>query len=270
MSYILRFLYNTFIKKKNDLNEEFIIISKDTIMESSTDTNSEVMNLTSCTDSLDKSSCNSYYFDLTVGNYMNIIKWMMLYYSIEFVLNKYNRFFHYRFNNVSNYADLICASINTIYFLQYQNLYVIVAYYFYDLLRMFIQKEKDLGMVIHHITTLIGISVCTSNTCYTILINNTVNVKKNDIFLYSKKLIENSPFNYLFPRLSNILVICLTSTTTFWWLTYRTYNLLTFKVPSVYYTTLQYSLLTLNIGYTYFMIKSLRTSIKKFIQLNKN
>ena len=269
MNYIFSSINWLFTKKKNDLNEEYIIISKEgnTIMTEDYLVSNNSYPL-SCENNLNTIDCNTYLFDLSIGNAFNIISWMTLYYSLVFVINQYNSVAHYKYINVLNYADLLCASFNTIYFLYSKNVYVMISYYLYDLLRMYIQGEKDHAMVFHHITTLSGLCVCPANSCYAILINNTVAVKVNDVFLYSKKLIENSPLNSLFPRFSNILIICLTSTTTFWWMTYRTHNLLTFKAPSLFYTTLQYSLLALTIGYSYIMTKSLRSSIRKFIHLN--
>jgi len=257
-----------FAKKKNDLNEEYIIISKE---DNTTMTDFLVSNTSyplSCENNLNTINCNNYLYDLSVGNAFNIMRWITLYYSLVFIMDRYTSIFENKYINVLNYADLLCASFNTIYFLYSKNVYVMISYYLYDLLRMYIQGERDHAMVFHHITTLSGLCVCPANSCYTILINNTVAVKVNDVFLYSKKLIENSPLNSLFPRFSNILVICLTSTTTFWWMTYRTHNLLTFRAPSLFYTTLQYSLLALTVGYSYIMTKSLRSSIKKFIHLN--
>ena len=275
-------------KNKNYLDEEYIIINLDkkTMSTFTEDTdgclacyfdramfneyksyNEELDQVIPACYNKINSNCFNYFYDISIYNIQNIIIWFSMYYFALFLLKKYNSTYSVQFSNVYNYADLLCASFNTLYFIYTKNVYFLIAYYFYDLLRMGIYKEKDYFMVFHHLITLIGLIICPSNSCYDLIINNTIAVKVNDIFLYNRKLIENSPLNKYYPRLSSVLIVGLTSYTAFNWITFRTYNLLTFIVPSKLYTYLQYGLLSLTIGYSYIMLKSLKSSFKKMIAL---
>jgi hypothetical protein len=217
-----------------------------------------------CDANLLTSICIEYYLSITILN-VCILKWAVIYSSIYALLNKYNSIFKYKFNDIATYADSVCSTINTVYFITCHDVQFIIGYYLYDMIRMYIQSENDPSLVFHHLVSIIGFGICPTATCHDEIINNGIIIKRNDVILFGKRLIENSPLYSIYPRMCNFAIMVITSTNIYFWLFHRAYFLLVNSIDSYIQKGVQVGLIITSIGYSYIMYKSLIKTYRKLI-----
>ena len=222
------------------------------------------MNAYNCDANLLTSICIEHYLYITIFN-ICILKWAVIYMSIYSILKTYNSIYKYKFHDIETYADSICSTINTTYFITQHDVQFIIGYYLYDMIRMYIQKENDPSLVFHHLVSIVGFGICPTASCYNKIISIGITVKKNDVLLFSKRLIENSPLYALFPRLCNCIILITTSTNIYFWLFHRAYFLFNTSIDSYIQKGVQFGLIITSLGYSYIMYKSLIKTYKKLI-----
>ena len=222
------------------------------------------MNSYECDTNLLTGVCIEYYLSITILN-VCILKWAVIYMSIYSILKTYNSIYKYKFHDIETYADSICSTINTTYFITQHDVQFIIGYYLYDMIRMYIQKENDPSLVCHHLVSIIGFGICPTATCHDEIINNGIIIKKNDVILFGKRLIENSPLYALYPRLCNFAIMITTATNIYFWLFCRAYFLLFNSIDSYIQKGVQVGLIITSLGYSYIMYKSLFKTYKKLI-----
>jgi len=88
-------------------------------------------------------------------------------------------------------------------------------------------------------------------------------IKRNDVILFGKRLIENSPLYSVYPRLCNFAIIMTTATNIYFWLFCRAYFLFVGSIDSYIQKGVQVGLIITSVGYSYIMYKSLIKTYRK-------